>query len=670
MIDGIEFFHDTRDPSARFPFGAIAAGGSVRLSLTAVENYVQNEELSVSVHFEADTSLGHLSFDVPTEKHPALQKGRLETRFTADIDCFDAPGVYFYYFAITRRASLQFDAAVTSFYYGNNAEGSGGLGQTYTEQPASFQITVYEKNLSVPASFYSSVIYQIFPDRFCRSGKVDIFQCGRKNGNIRVYEDWYQIPYYEKEPNGDIVIWDFFGGDLYGVADQLDYIRGLGADTIYLNPIFEAASNHRYDTADYMTVDPILGGEAAFDFLMEACCTKNMSLILDGVFSHTGEDSIYFDKFGHYGGQGAYRNPDSAYRNWFRFRNGNDDDYECWWNCPALPNVEEMTPSYMDFIIRSEDSVIHKWLGKGVRGFRLDVADELPDAFISCLRKQLETYRDPERILIGEVWEDASKKISYGARRWYFTGRELHSVTNYVFRNSLIDFLTKPAGALSFWSSMLSLQENYPVHNFYSILNMTGSHDVPRLFTIFKDRCQGDEERAARLQMAFAAVMFLFPGIPVVYYGDEACLEGGRDPDNRRTYPWGRVRYPFVLDFFCRMGQLRRNQPVLQRGILKILTPMREDGGVQPSVLAFERRLQEGRDAFGESLSIDPEAGQCDSIVCLVNSEPDVKQISLGGLLPGISYVADTDGLVYTADDQGILKLPIENYCLLKRTLR
>ena len=556
MIKGFDLFHDTRDLFYRSPFGAIAAGGSVALLLRSIEECDFTDEISVHVHFEAETSLGNLSFDVPMDKSSVFKNGRMERIFRAEINSFDTPGVYFYYFVITKQESLQFDAAAMQIYYGNNRSGAGGLGSLYKESPVPFQITVYDRELSVPEDFLSSVVYHIFPDRFCRSGKVDIHHCGRVNGEIRVYEDWYANPCYEKEPNGDIVKWDFFGGDLYGIAEKLDYISSLGANKIYLNPIFEASSNHRYDTANYLNIDPILGGEDAFETLMNQCKVHEIGVILDGVFSHTGCDSIYFDKMGNYGGKGAYHNLESPYRSWYRFRGDNDNDYECWWGCAALPNVNELEPSYLDFIVNSETSVLRSWLDKGVYGFRLDVADELPDEFIKHIRTKLEEYASPERILIGEVWEDASNKISYGKRRNYFTQKELHSVTNYVFRDHLISYLTGKSDVYKTWSALLSLQENYPVHNYYSLLNMTGSHDVVRLFTLLKDFCQGDENKASRLQMEYAAVMFMFPGIPVVYYGDEVCLEGGADPDNRRTYPWHRVKYPHVTDFFKMLGEL------------------------------------------------------------------------------------------------------------------
>lgn len=667
MMDKLDLFHDTRDFKYRNPFGAVASGNCVSLCLLAVESYEFKGALDVTVHFEAETSSGNLFFDVPMKKESVLKNGRLENWFRAAVECFDSPGVYFYYFVITQRASLQFDARVQQVFYGNNRSASGGLGSLYEGDPVPFQITVYEKGLSVPRDFYSSVVYQIFPDRFYRSGLVNLSVCGRVNGEIRIYQDWYEPPYYEKDCQGNIITWDFYGGDLYGITEKLDYIISTGADKIYLNPIFEAASNHRYDTADYLKVDPILGGEEALDALLEACRSRKIGVILDGVFSHTGCDSRYFDRYGNYGGSGAYGNPDSPYRSWYRFKGGDDEEYECWWNCKALPNVNEMEPSYLNFIVYGEGSVLKKWLDKGVCGFRLDVADELPDAFISAVRKKLKEYKKPERMLIGEVWEDASNKVSYSVRRQYFTGEELHGVTNYLFRDYLIRYLTGKITAQELWARLLSIQENYPAHNYYCLWNMTGSHDVKRLFSILKEHCRGEESFALQLHMAYAAVLFSYPGIPVVYYGDEICMEGDTDPDNRRTYPWNRIGHPEVLELFRMLGLQRRRQPVLQTGMLRVITPVNEDGSIQEDIFAFERHCHNGQDAFGEPLIPDWEQGESDCIVCAVNRSRSQKEVMLSGFIPGFMYVSYKYGTLYRVDAEGFLHVPVGDILLLKR---
>lgn len=662
-----DLFHDTRNEKYRTPFGAVSAGSSVTLSLRAIEQYEFTGELTASIHFEADTAFGNLIFDVPMRKQSQLCEGHIESVFSAAVDCFDAPGVYFYYFTVYRRSSLHFDADTEILYYGNNRGGTGGLGEVFSNEPVGFQITVYERDLSVPDWLADAVFYQIFPDRFASSGRIDPSDCGRVNGTIRRYKSWDAIPHYEKDENGDIKIWDFLGGDLYGITDKLDYISGLGANTIYLNPIFEAASNHRYDTADYKNVDPILGGNEAFDALTEEAKKKDIKIILDGVFSHTGCDSIYFDRYGNYGGVGAYRNPESRYRSWYRFKGNNDDAYECWWGCKDLPNVNEMDPDYMSYMVEGDDSVLNHWFRKGVSGFRLDVADELPDAFIRAVRYCADRQTDGEkRVLIGEVWEDASNKISYGVRRQYFTAAELHSVTNYVFHDRLVEFLTGKISSQVLWARLLSLYENYPRHNFYAALNMTGSHDVERLFTMFLKSTGQDREKARRLQLAYAAVLFTFPGVPMIYYGDETCLEGEKDPDNRRPYPWGREDRE-MIEAFSALAHLRRALPVLRRGVFRIATPFCAAGDIVEDVFAFERHFINGLDAFGKPAPQNPET---DSVICVVSRSPEAcSEISLNGFIPGFRYVSCGNETEYTVDRNGCLTLQAKNIVVLKRIM-
>ena len=191
---------------------------------------------------------------------------------------------------------------------------------------------------------------------------------------------------------------------------------------LYLNPIFEAHSNHRYNTADYRKIDPLLGTEEDFVELCAKAKAVGISVILDGVFSHTGSDSLYFNRNGRYGEHsGAYRDPDSPYREWYSFRRY-PDDYESWWGFRTLPNVRETYPSYLDFICNPNTGVLAKWLSLGASGFRLDVADELPDAFLDRVYQTVKSFGE-DKVVIGEVWEDASNKISYGNRRHYLLDR-------------------------------------------------------------------------------------------------------------------------------------------------------------------------------------------------------------------------------------------------------
>jgi 4-alpha-glucanotransferase len=250
---------------------------------------------------------------------------------------------------------------------------------------------------------------------------------------------------------------------------------------VYLTPVFTAPSNHKYDTGDYMKVDPMFGSNETFTELFESAGRLEISIVLDGVFSHTGSDSIYFNKEGHYTSIGAYQSVKSQYYPWYTFFK-HPDSYECWWGVDTLPNVNELEPSYQDFILLSRDSVIKHWGRLGCRGWRLDVADELPDEFLKNLRKTVKET-DPEAVILGEVWEDASNKISYGKIREYLLGEELDSVINYPLRHAILKFFMGEWDSTRLNKTIMSLFENYPVSSFYSMMNILGSHDTVRIMT-------------------------------------------------------------------------------------------------------------------------------------------------------------------------------------------
>ncbi len=423
------------------------------------------------------------------------------------------------------------------------------------------QLTVYRQDLEVPEWFYDAIIYQIFPDRFYRGEGP----CEFKKDSF-IYATWQDTPMYIRNEDNEVVRWDFYAGNLWGVAEKLDYIKSLGANVIYLNPIFKAISNHRYDTEDYTKVDEVLGGETAFSHLLSEAKKENIGIMLDGVFSHTGNDSIYFDMYNRYGG-GAYHNEDSPYRNWYRFRE--DGTYDCWWDIAAVPNVNELEPSYLDFIVRNEDSVIKTRCTQGICGWRLDVADELPSEFLRELRKAT----NEDQVILGEVWEDASNKVSYDERRTYFTEKELHTVTNYVFHDNLLKFLKGEITSGQLTEVFESLKENVPKHNFYSLVNMTGTHDIKRLATECGDR---------DMVKAFSLVQFTFPGVPLVYYGDETMLEGLTDPDNRRPMPWTSLDEDSIK-WFADMASMRKSDKVFTRGDITFVDMENDD------VFAYKR---------------------------------------------------------------------------------
>ena len=303
--------------------------------------------------------------------------------------------------------------------YGAKPGWTTGEGAFAYGDPPSFQITVFVPRKEQPSWYRNAVVYQIFPDRFARGEdwqeRAKTLERPRKGPGHRLV-DWDTPVDYERTPEGGIAVWDFYGGTLEGIREKLEYLEDLGVTAIYLNPIFEASSNHRYDTADYLAIDPLLGTEQDFSALCVDAEDRGISIILDGVFNHSGQDSRYFNSYGNYPELGAYQSPDSPYRGWYFFNE--DGTYAGWWGNGDLPALNEDNPDYHELIC-GRRGVVRKWLRAGARGWRLDVADELSDEFIEDIKRALVTER-PDGVLIGEVWEDASNKLAYGRLRQYF----------------------------------------------------------------------------------------------------------------------------------------------------------------------------------------------------------------------------------------------------------
>ena len=449
----------------------------------------------------------------------------------------------------------------------------------YCSQPPyqDWQLTVYEPR-PCPEWFGAGVTYQIFPDRFCCLSVPD--PAGMV-GDRTVHQNWEDTPEWRPDPAGEIRNRDFFGGSLAGLLSRLDTLAALGVTTLYLCPVFEAASNHRYNTADYLRIDPMLGDEEDFRQLCREAHSRGMRVLLDGVFNHTGSQSVYFNADGFYPSLGAAQSRESPYFSWYHFHPW-PEDYDAWWGIRTLPAVEESEPSYVNFIIDGENSVVRHWLRCGADGWRLDVADELPDWFIVKLRQTLEETC-PDGLLIGEVWEDGTTKVAYSQRRKYLLGREVHGLMNYPFRTAALAWL-QGGDALDFLESMEALREHYPPAAFQSAMNFLGTHDTPRILTLLGADHAPDsrEERAAhtlspkeltrglaRLRVA-AVLLYAFPGSPTVFYGDEAGLQGWEDPFNRRGYPYGRENTE-LLSWYTRLGQLRKQRCSLQVGQLRWL---------------------------------------------------------------------------------------------------
>ena len=454
-----------------------------------------------------------------------------------------------------------------------------------------YQLTVYQGEEAVPTWFGEGMTYQIFPDRFCRSRIPD--PTGLVGGRT-VHQNWEDEPVYRPDERGEIRNRDFFGGDFQGVISKLDELKELGVETLYFNPIFEAAENHRYGTADYDRIDPMLGCNEDFSRLCDEAHKRGMRVMLDGVFNHTGFVSRYFNGDGFYPDVGACQSWDSPYRSWFQFIRW-PDQYESWWGIYSLPAVNESDPSYRRFIFGDEDSVVRRWLRAGADGWRLDVADELPDDFVAGIHAAARAEK-PSAVVIGEVWEDGSTKVAYGVRRKHILGGHCDGLMNYPLRSAILSYFSG-GKAEDFVSGMETIRENYPPFAFYSAMNSLGTHDTPRILTLLgaggerrdqsRDwranfRLEGDALRLAKERLRAAALLlFCFPGSPTVYYGDEAGMEGFEDPFNRRTYPWGHEDGE-LLDWFKQLGALRKTHPALRRGTIRYVA-------AEGPLLAFAR---------------------------------------------------------------------------------
>lgn len=538
----MNLYHDSRDETYRCPAGAQPCGASVRL-------FLQTDAPDAIVRFWVDDH----AYLYPMH----AVSGGFEYTFSLP----EKPCILWYYFICG------------GMYYGNARDNLGGPGEIYAHEPPSYQITVYDPAYETPAWMGDGVMMQIMPDRFFRGGD---FPCRGK-----LHADWYEQPELSLSANGDNAANDFFGGDLLGIRQKLPYIASLGVTALYLNPVFLSPSNHKYDTSDYLQIDPAFGTEADLSALCAEGEKFGIRVILDGVFSHTGADSVYFNREHTFPGPGACDSKDSPYYSWYTFLHW-PDKYRCWWGFDTLPNVDKTSRAFREFIIRGEDSVCAHWLRAGTSGWRLDVADELPMDFIAEFRARLKK-ENPQAALIGEVWDDPSRKVAYGALRSYCLGDTLDGVMNYPLRAAILGYLLGQISPADCARQILSLYENVPPAFARANMNLLGSHDKPRALSVLADAGNMEPDRKyrhpvqltpeqyalgrKRLIAAWNLVCAL-PGMPTIYYGDEAGLTGMADPYCRRTYPWGREDETLIAAY--RAAALRRKNKVLTRGDVRI----------------------------------------------------------------------------------------------------
>ena len=549
----MRILYDSKLSQHKTPFGTLTPGEVCTLTIH-IPASVQTTRVTCELQYES----GAHAQSIPLEL--AETKGAYEIyRGTFSIS---HTGLYFYYFYIAKQ-----EGGFRLFKQGDDTNMEAGSLWQVSCVPAAFDTPDWAKG---------AIIYQVFPDRFHRSGKCDL------TGKLEPYtlhRNWYEEVDWKPTPQGVVLNNDFYGGNFRGITEKMDYIASLGTTILYLNPISKAFSNHRYDTGDYKTPDPMLGTEQDFVKLCNAAHKRGIKVVLDGVYSHTGSNSLYFNREGNFPGTGAYQSKESPYASWYTFYNW-PNNYHSWWNFDTLPTVNKMDPAFVDYIITGEDSVIAHWLKLGADGFRLDVADELPDEFLKLLYDRVKELK-PDALVLGEVWEDASNKKAYNHRRTYFTNAELDSVMNYPFRTAILNFMRGWDSGRGLKDTVMSIVENYPRQVWQSNMNLLGTHDTPRILTALVDDFDGTREEKAkrrlsrnnlevardRLMMA-SFLQYTLPGSPSLYYGDEALMEGYKDPFNRRTYPWGREDWEMV-DHFKRLGRLRREHEALRLGDIR-----------------------------------------------------------------------------------------------------
>ncbi len=552
---------NSRKIECKSPYGAVKCGEKLSLHFP-IASWVSVDKMYVFIR------LGDVS--TPVEMRFEKSENGFSV-YTADY-VFDAAGIYYYRFEMRNRDGV--------WYYGRGENGESVCGENLPE----WQLTVYKSSYKTPDFAKGNIIYHIFVDRFNRADGV------KTKRKYRLHESFSESPEVVSA-DGKYYADDFFGGNFNGIREKLDYLEELGVGIIYLSPIFKAFSNHRYDTGDYLKVDELLGTEDDFKRLLDAAHEKGMKIILDGVFNHSGADSLYFNKFGTYDSLGAYQSKSSPYYDWYYFKKF-PDEYACWWGCDNVPDLNKSNKDYR-VLVFGKNGVVEKWQKLGADGWRLDVVDELPIDFVNLLIKKIKSV-NKDALVIGEVWEDASTKVSYGELRPYLLGDQLDGTMNYPFMNAIIAYV-RDGDEKFFKDTVQSILENYPKETVYCLMNSLGTHDTVRIINALSDvRAHGwskthklgyklpdSEYEKAKKKLYLASVLqFTLPGIPSIFYGDEAGLQGFDDPINRRPYPWGSEDKE-ILAHYKKLGRIRReNRAVFSRGF-----NMRDENGL----VAYER---------------------------------------------------------------------------------
>lgn len=606
----LSLHHDSRALADKRPFGAVPAGTEVQLAFSALPGVEQATLVIERRQHEGDQTVlaYHPLARVPMQRSTAGAPAGQE-RFTAR-HRFDAVGVHGYWFEVR--------IAGEAYVLQNNLEtipwtrekGSNGLALVGRAPDADrkirrLRLSVFKPDFQVPAWAADAVYYFVFPERFRNGDPGNDPQPGQRRYQDQAIERharWNEAPFKPGSGDGSDKVFnnDFFGGDLAGIIDKLDYIRALGANAVYMTPVFTAPSNHKYDTADFKQIDPAFGNNAEFTRLTQEAARRGIRVVPDASLNHVGSDSVYFDRYGNHStgpdgrpNVGAFANAriraDSPWASWFTFdatQTTPQRQYRGWAGEPDLPELNKAAPGWRHFAYGAPDSITRTWLQRGAAGWRMDVAPFVPDDFWREWRSVVK-QTDPNAITIAETWHDASRHL---------LGDMFDSTMNYIFRNVVLDYAAGgPASAAV--KPLELLREQYPPQALHALMNLLSSHDVPRaLHQLGDTRLPGPAVDAttvarARQRLRLATLLQMsYPGAPAVYYGDEVGLTGGADPYNRAPYPWadqgGQPDMALHADV-TRMVAMRHAHPVLRRGAL--LAPLHADD----AVLVLARRLGE-----------------------------------------------------------------------------
>ncbi len=514
------------------PKGTVAKGTEVSFMLKMEDNQSPKE---VYLMIKDDEASGYT--------YEKMQKN--QNKYIKTLK-FEKKGHYWYNFKVV------FDnfSVFINKSYDNHSYTSCDKGEDFSQQ-------VTEEEYTCTDSMQGGIIYQIFVDRFCKVGEV------KPRTPLVLREDWGGK--IKKNTTDPILInEEVFGGNFKGITSKLDYLAELGVTVIYMCPISEAYSNHKYDTANYMNVDDMFGSEEDFKELIDKAKEKGMKIVIDGVYNHTGSDSIYFNKKGRYSEIGAYQSKDSKYHKWFDFINY-PDVYEAWWGIDTLPRVNGNCTEFHDYIA-GDGGVIEKFMKLGVAGVRLDVVDELDNSFVKQISNKVKQF-GKDKVIMGEVWEDAGTKIAYSSRRKYFVDNELNSVMNYPVKESLLNYI-RSGEPYELVSTIRMLQSNYPKVVQDNLMNFLTTHDTVRFRSELETITNGNKEEADKLMKLASAVSYTMVGVPSIFYGDEYGMKNN-DGSSRGCFDWNNYQNE-IFAWYKKLALIRK-MPVMKDGDINVL---------------------------------------------------------------------------------------------------